>query len=136
MAGALRCLRDYLFFDVVASRNDIVERRDQMSIEFEAPKPITQMQVMLKTVAEEMMRPRSRYFDEHEHEIPWDYIEFMHMAMKAAGVSSLAPQEKLSRQPSREDASHAAQSWQSQQSGSPEGNGTNGKRPPIGYQMI
>ena len=48
---------------------------------------------MLKTVADEMMRPHSRYFDEHEHEIPWDYIEFMHMAMKAAGGSSLAPRE-------------------------------------------
>jgi acyl-CoA dehydrogenase len=89
-----------------------------MPIEFEAPKPITQMQFMLKTVADEMMRPRSRYFDEHEHEIPWDYIEFMHMAMKAAGGSSLAPQEKPSPQPS------------------PEGRGSNGKRPPIGYQMI
>jgi len=65
-----------------------------MSIEFEAPKPITQMQFMLKTVAEEMMRSRSRYFDEHEHEIPWDYIEFMHTAMKAMGVGSLAPNEK------------------------------------------
>ena len=64
-----------------------------MSIEFEAPKPITQTQFMLKTVAEEMMRPRSRYFDEHEHEIPWDYIEFMHMAMKASGGSSLAPRQ-------------------------------------------
>ena len=67
-----------------------------MSIEFEAPKPIVQTQFMLKTVAEEMMRPRSRYFDEHEHEIPWDYIEFMHMAMKASGGSSLAPKEDSS----------------------------------------
>src|ERR687891_622654 len=85
-----------------------------MPIEFEAPKPITQMQFMLKTVAEEMMRPRSRYYDEHEHEIPWVYIEFMHMAMKAAGGSSLAPQEKPS----------------------PEEKGGNGERPQIGYQMI
>ena len=83
-----------------------------MPIEFEAPKPITQMQFMLKTVAEEMMRPRSRYFDEHEHEIPWDYIEFMHMAMKAAGGSSLAPRENGKKNEDKE------------------------KRPPIGYQMI
>ena len=47
-----------------------------MPIEFEAPKPIAQTQVVLKTVAEEMMRSRSRYFDEHEHEIPWDEIAF------------------------------------------------------------
>jgi acyl-CoA dehydrogenase len=83
-----------------------------MPIEFEAPKPITQMQFMLKTVADEMMRPRSRYFDEHEHEIPWDYIEFMHMAMKAAGGSSLAPHENGKKSEEKE------------------------KRQPIGYQMI
>ena len=88
-----------------------------MPIEFEAPKPITQAQFMLKTVGEEMIRPKSRYFDEHEHEIPWDYIEFMHMAMKASGGSSLAPREP-SPQPS------------------PEGRGGNGARPPIGYQLI
>jgi acyl-CoA dehydrogenase len=86
-----------------------------MSIEFESPKPIAQTQFVLKTVAEEMMRSKSRYFDEHEHEIPWDYIEFMHTAMKAMGAGSLAPKEK--------------------------GNGHNGgepkeKRPPIAYQSL
>src|SRR5215208_1610175 len=83
-----------------------------MPIEFEAPKPITQMQFMLKTVADEMMRPRSRYFDEHEHEIPWDYIEFMHSAMRAMGGSSLAPRENGNGKEEKE------------------------KRPPIGYQLI
>jgi len=88
-----------------------------MSIEFEAPKPIVQTQFVLKTVAEEMMRSRSRYFDEHEHEIPWDYIEFMHTAMKAMGVGSLAPKEKGN------------------------GHGDGGeeqkeKRPPIAYQVL
>ena len=86
-----------------------------MTIEFESPKPIVQTQFMLKTVAEEMMRSQSRYFDEHEHEIPWDYIEFMHTAMKATGAGSLTPKEK--------------------------GNGHDGgeqkeKRPPIGYQSL
>ena len=86
-----------------------------MPIEFEAPKPVQQTQFVLKTVAEEMMRSRSRYFDEHEHEIPWDYIEFMHTAMKAMGAGSLAPTEK--------------------------GNGHNGdvqkeKRPSIAYQVL
>ena len=64
-----------------------------MPIEFEAPKPIIQAQIVLKTVGEEMVRPKSRYYDEHEHEIPWDYIEFMHNAMRAMGGSSLAPRE-------------------------------------------
>jgi len=86
-----------------------------MPIEFEAPKPVVQTQFVLKTVAEEMMRSHSRYFDEHEHEIPWDYIEFMHNAMKAMGAGSLVPKEK--------------------------GNGHDGseqkeKRPSISYQVL
>jgi len=88
-----------------------------MAIEFESPKPITQAQYMLKTVGEEMIRPKSRYFDEHEHEIPWDYIEFMHLAMKAAGGSSLAPREESSSSNGRGDRAE-------------------GKHPPIGYQLI
>ena len=83
-----------------------------MTIEFEAPKPIVQTQFLLKTVAEEMMRSKSRYFDDHEHEIPWDYIEFMHTAMKAMGAGSLAPKEKSNGDESKE------------------------KRPPIGYQTL
>ncbi|HSB00415.1 MAG TPA: acyl-CoA dehydrogenase family protein [Anaerolineales bacterium] len=86
-----------------------------MSIEFEAPKPIVQTQFVLKTVAEEMMRAHSRYFDENEHEIPWDYIEFMHNAMKATGVGSLAPKEKTNGH---------------------EGDEKKEKRPPIAYQAL
>jgi acyl-CoA dehydrogenase len=85
-----------------------------MTIEFEAPKPIAQQQFMLKTVAEEMMRAHSRYFDEHEHEIPFSYIEFMHSAMRATGAGSLAPREKKE---------------ESEDPNKP-------KRPPIGYQML
>jgi len=83
-----------------------------MSIEFETPKPIIQTQFMLKTVADEMMRPKSRYFDEHEHEIPWDYIEFMHMAMKATGAGNLSPRDNGNKSEDKE------------------------KHPPIGYQLI
>jgi acyl-CoA dehydrogenase len=95
-----------------------------MTIEFEAPKPIVQTQYLLKTVAEEMMRSKSRYFDDHEHEIPWDYIEFMHTAMKAMGAGSLAPKEKPSP-PSPLPEGEGGR-----------GEGGNGKRPPIGYQML
>lgn len=87
-----------------------------MSIEFESPKPITQIQFVLKTVAEEMMRSQSRYFDEHEHEIPWGYIEFMHSAMKSIGGGSLAPKEEKPN-------GH-------------EGEEKKEKRPPIGYQTL
>jgi len=84
-----------------------------MTIEFEAPQPVAQTRFVLKTVAEEMMRSRSRYFDEHEHEIPWDFIEFMHVAMKSMGGGSLAPRD----------------------AGEP-GNGNEPRRAPIGYQML
>lgn len=80
-------------------------------IEFEAPKPIAQQSYVLKTVAENMMRPVSRYFDENEHEIPWDYITFMHTAMKATGAGSMAPSE-------------------------PKKDGDGKERPRIGYQML
>jgi acyl-CoA dehydrogenase len=82
-------------------------------IDFEAPKPIAQLNFALKTVAENMMRPVSRYFDEHEHEIPWDYINFMQMAMRATGAGSLAPRE-----------------------GKKDGDEPEKKRPPIGYQSL
>jgi acyl-CoA dehydrogenase len=58
-------------------------------ISFKMPEKIEQATVLMETVAANMMRPVSRYFDEHEHEIPWDYIEFMHSSQKAMGSGSL-----------------------------------------------
>ncbi len=55
-------------------------------ISFEKSKAVTQSQYLTKTVADNMMRPVSRHFDENEGEIPWDYIEFMHAALKGDGV--------------------------------------------------
>ena len=69
-----------------------------MTIEFETPKPIAQIQFVLKTVAQEMMRSQSRFFDENEHEIPFGYIEFMHTAMKSVGGGSLAPRDDKPRE--------------------------------------
>ena len=82
-------------------------------IDFEAPKPIAMANNALETVAVNMMRPHSRYFDENEHEIPWDYINFMHMAMRQTGAGSLAPAEGKKKKEK-------------------EGK----KRPPIGYQSL
>jgi acyl-CoA dehydrogenase len=62
-------------------------------IDFETPKPIEQINTVVETVAVNMMRPVSRYFDENEHEIPWDYINFMHTAIKAMGGTSMAPND-------------------------------------------
>lgn len=67
-------------------------------IDFEEPKVIAQQRYALQTVAENMMRPVARYFDEHEHEIPWDYINFMHTAMRAMGAGTLAPENGDERQ--------------------------------------
>ena len=63
-------------------------------IDFEIPEKITGICTVIKTVADNMMRPVSRHFDEQEHEIPWDFINFMHTATRAMGGSSMAPSEK------------------------------------------
>lgn len=63
-------------------------------ISFETPKPIKNMVMMVQTVAENMMRPVSRHFDDHEHEIPWDYINFMHESMKQLGSPTEPEPEK------------------------------------------
>jgi acyl-CoA dehydrogenase len=87
-------------------------------IEFDMPQPIKQQRYLLQTVAEEMMRPHSRYFDEHEHEIPWDYISFMHQAMRAVGAGSLAPSERKNGDDKEDQAEKKKE------------------RPPIGYQSL
>lgn len=62
-------------------------------ISFEMPEKIEQSIVLMETVAENMMRPVSRHFDEKEHEIPWDYIEFMHSSQKAMGSGAFTSAE-------------------------------------------
>jgi acyl-CoA dehydrogenase len=63
-------------------------------IEFSMPDSIKKTVTMVEAVAENMMRPTSREYDEHEHEIPWDYINFTHEAMSAMGGGSLAPTDE------------------------------------------
>jgi acyl-CoA dehydrogenase len=72
-------------------------------INFEMPKPIVNVTNMTKMVAENMMRPVSRYFDDHEHEIPWDYINFMHDASQqmGGGIVSEEPKEKKDEEPGK-----------------------------------
>lgn len=83
-------------------------------IDFETPKPIKQINTVVETVAVNMMRPVSRYFDEHEHEIPWDYINFMHQAVKSMGGTSMAPSDGKKKEVDPEKK----------------------KRPPIAYQRL
>ena len=46
-------------------------------ISFEIPEKITNELQLVKMVAEQLMRDKSRYYDDHEHERPWDYINVM-----------------------------------------------------------
>lgn len=46
-------------------------------INFAVPEKITNELQMAKMVAEQVMRAKSRYYDEHEHERPWEYINIM-----------------------------------------------------------
>ena len=60
-------------------------------ISFETPEKIQHTVNLITMVAENMMRPVARYFDDHEHEIPWDYINFMHDSMRSMGGGAFAP---------------------------------------------
>lgn len=50
---------------------------EQKMINFQIPEKITNELVMANMVAEQIMRSKSRFYDEHEHERPWDYINIM-----------------------------------------------------------
>jgi len=88
-------------------------------ISFEMPEKIQQTVTLLTTVAENMMRPVARYYDEHEHEVPWDYINFMHDANRQMGGGGFVPRSG---------------------EGGKRGNGaeprTEGEGPRLGYQRL
>lgn len=67
-------------------------------ISFEKSKAVVQAQYLIQTVADNMMRPHSRHFDENEGEIPWDYIEFMHGALRSMGSATLVPDPEKQKQ--------------------------------------
>ena len=46
-------------------------------IDFSVPDNIQQQVMMAQMVAEHVMRPKARFYDENEHEIPWDFIYTM-----------------------------------------------------------
>jgi acyl-CoA dehydrogenase len=51
-------------------------------INFEVPEDITGEVQLAHMVAEQVMRSKSRYYDEHEHERPWEYINIMWPVIK------------------------------------------------------
>ncbi|MEW6718374.1 MAG: acyl-CoA dehydrogenase family protein [Chloroflexota bacterium] len=81
-------------------------------IEFETPKPIQQINNVIETVAINMMRRVSRYYDDHEHTVPWDFINFMHTAITSMGGTSVTPDEEKKKDEDKE------------------------KRPPITFQRL
>jgi acyl-CoA dehydrogenase len=46
-------------------------------ISFETPAEIDKRLEFVRRVAREQMRPQARHYDEHEHEVPWDFINLM-----------------------------------------------------------
>ncbi len=57
-------------------------------IDFELPPQVQQARDMVHMVAETMMRPIAREYDEREHEKPWDFLHTMWEASKATNPVS------------------------------------------------
>ncbi len=53
-----------------------------MPIEFQIPPEVERQAEQARAVAENVMRPKSRYYDEHEHERPWEFIHLMWPEMR------------------------------------------------------
>jgi acyl-CoA dehydrogenase len=56
-------------------------------ISFEMPDEIKQQVDFTESVARKMMRSNARYYDENEHQIPWDYVNLMWEASLKTGRS-------------------------------------------------
>ena len=60
-------------------------------ISFQVPPAIRQVAAAVERAARELMRPAARYFDEHENEVPWDYIHRMQQVLRSFGGLPVAP---------------------------------------------
>jgi len=56
-------------------------------IDFELSEAAQNLQAMVHGAAEAFMRPVSRQFDEEEHTIPWDFIDFMWQATQGSDAN-------------------------------------------------
>jgi len=59
-------------------------------IDFELPTPIERQVQLITMLGEQVMRPIARYYDEHEDERPWDYINMIWQTVRAQGGRTLA----------------------------------------------
>ncbi len=56
-------------------------------ISFETSEPIHERLEFVRAVARELRRPAARRFDEHEHEVPWEFVNVMWEASLRTGQS-------------------------------------------------
>jgi acyl-CoA dehydrogenase len=54
-------------------------------IDFELPTPVTRQVQFIGMLGEQVMRPVARYYDEHEGERPWDYINMIWQTVRSQG---------------------------------------------------
>lgn len=60
-----------------------------MPIEFKTPEPIEKQLQPVRTIAENVMRPESRYLDDHEHARPMKFVQMMWPQMKQMELANL-----------------------------------------------
>ncbi|HNP85958.1 MAG: acyl-CoA dehydrogenase family protein [Chloroflexi bacterium SZAS-1] len=65
-------------------------------IDFEIPTPIERQMQLLGMLGEQVMRPIARYYDEHEGERPWEYINMIWQTVRAQGGRTLAAGDEKS----------------------------------------
>jgi len=70
-------------------------------IDFAIPEKVTNELMMAKMVAEQVMRSKSRYYDEHEHERPMEYINIMWPVLREQNKRQME-KEKNGQRPKRE----------------------------------
>jgi acyl-CoA dehydrogenase len=59
-------------------------------IDFEVPEPIQRQFELIGMLGEQVMRPIARYYDDHEGERPWDYINMIWQTVRQQGGRTLA----------------------------------------------
>lgn len=59
-------------------------------IDFDIPSPIKRQVQFITMLGEQVMRPVARYYDEHEGEVPWDYINLIWPSIRDQGGRSFS----------------------------------------------
>lgn len=62
-------------------------------IDFEIPTPIKRQVQFITMLGEQVMRPVARYYDEHETERPWDYINLIWPTIRDRGGRSFSVED-------------------------------------------